>query len=113
MTEEQEQRPELVKNAIEQAEASTNEDDTLEEEQTEEQKKLDHIKGLVTLERGSDYYRVVFYDDHKHLIFKELDYDRVDFVGRFYNDSFDPTNLTELEEIAEKALSTSLRKRFL
>lgn len=113
MTEEQDKKPDLVKTALEQAEAAKTEDNAVEEEKSDEQKKLEHIRGLVTLERGSDYFRVVFYDDHKHLIFKELDYDRVEFVGRFYNDSFDPTNLKQLEEIAEKALSTSIRKRFL
>ncbi len=83
----------------------------------EEEKKLEHIKGLFTFERGADYYRVVFYDDNKHLIFKELDYDRVDFVGRFHDDSFDATNLSEMEQLAEKALTKALsdrkQKRFL
>ena len=113
MTEEQDKKGELVKSALEQAEAAKTTEEPVEEEKSDEQKRLEHIRALVTLERGSDYYRVVFYDDHKHLIFKELDYDRVEFVGRFYNDSFDPTNQKELEEISEKALATSIRKRFL
>lgn len=87
------------------------EDDEDDEDQPEE-KNMDHIKGVFNYmhENGREY-RVVFYNDRKNLLFRELGNGKVEFVGRFTEEDYDQENETEMRELGERELDRILKDR--
>ncbi|TCI28769.1 MULTISPECIES: hypothetical protein [Exiguobacterium] len=87
------------------------EEDEEEEDQPEE-KNMDHIKGVFNYphENGREY-RVVFYNDRKNLVFRELGNGKVEFVGRFTDESYDQENEAEMRELGEQQLERILADR--
>lgn len=101
---------------IEEIEPTTSLTDSLDEddedEQQPEEKSLDHIKGVFNyLDDNDKEYRVVFYIDRKNLIFRELGNGKVDFVGRFTDESYDHDDEKEMREIGERELKRILTER--
>jgi len=87
------------------------EEDEEEEDQPEE-KNMDHIKGVFNYmhENGREY-RVVFYQDRKNLVFRELGNGKVEFVGRFTDEAYDEENEAEMRELGEQQLERILADR--
>ncbi|WP_114166396.1 hypothetical protein [Exiguobacterium sp. TNDT2] len=87
------------------------EEDEEEEDQPEE-KNMDHIKGVFNYmhENGREY-RVVFYQDRKNLVFRELGNGKVEFVGRFTEEAYDEENEAEMRELGEQQLERILADR--
>ncbi|MCC5891939.1 MULTISPECIES: hypothetical protein [Exiguobacterium] len=83
-----------------------------EEEDQPEEKNMDHIKGVFNYmhENGREY-RVVFYNDRKNLVFRELGNGKVEFVGRFTDDAYDEENEDEMRELGERELNRILADR--
>ncbi|WP_138859868.1 hypothetical protein [Exiguobacterium mexicanum] len=83
-----------------------------EEEDQPEEKNMDHIKGVFNYphENGREY-RVVFYNDRKNLVFRELGNGKVEFVGRFTDESYDQENEAEMRELGEQQLERILADR--
>ncbi|MCT4796135.1 MAG: hypothetical protein LPJ96_09125 [Exiguobacterium sp.] len=87
-------------------------DEDDEEEDQPEEKNMDHIKGVFNYmhENGREY-RVVFYNDRKNLVFRELGNGKVEFVGRFTDESYDQENEDEMRELGETELNRILADR--
>ncbi|TCI68928.1 MULTISPECIES: hypothetical protein [unclassified Exiguobacterium] len=87
------------------------EEDEEKEDQPEE-KNMDHIKGVFNYmhENGREY-RVVFYQDRKNLVFRELGNGKVEFVGRFTDEAYDEENEAEMRELGEQQLERILADR--
>lgn len=87
--------------------------DEEEEEDQPEEKNMDHIKGVFNYdhENGREY-RVVFYNDRKNLVFRELGNGKVEFVGRFSDEEYDEENEAEMRELGERELTRILAERF-
>ncbi|WP_215144989.1 hypothetical protein [Exiguobacterium qingdaonense] len=111
-TEEKEETVVLADALEEAAEAADAEEEDDDEDQPEE-KNMDHIKGVFNYdhENGREY-RVVFYNDRKNLVFRELGNDKVEFVGRFTDDAYDEENETEMRELGQRELERILAERF-
>ena len=88
------------------------EDDEEEEDQPEE-KNMDHIKGVFNYdhENGREY-RVVFYQDRKNLVFREIGNGKVEFVGRVSDEEYDEENETEMRDLGERQLNRILDERY-
>lgn len=83
------------------------------EENQPEEKNMDHIKGVFNYDHDNGReYRVVFYNDRKNLVFRELGNGKAEFVGRFSDDAYDEENEAEMRELGERELERILAERF-
>ncbi|WP_214739373.1 MULTISPECIES: hypothetical protein [unclassified Exiguobacterium] len=112
-TEEKEETVVLADALDEANEAAEAEEDEDDDEDQPEEKNMDHIKGVFNYdhENGREY-RVVFYNDRKNLVFRELGNGKVEFVGRFSDDAYDEENEAEMRELGQRELERILAERF-
>lgn len=116
MTEEEKKEAVSSEEETEEVEPTTVLADALEEDEEEEdqpeEKNMDHIKGVFNYmhENGREY-RVVFYQDRKNLVFRELGNGKVEFVGRFTEEAYDEENEAEMRELGEQQLERILADR--
>lgn len=116
MTEEEKKEAVSAEEETEEVEPTAVLADALEEDEEEEdqpeEKNMDHIKGVFNYmhENGREY-RVVFYQDRKNLVFRELGNGKVEFVGRFTDEAYDEENEAEMRELGEQQLERILADR--